>query len=335
MKKTRFNSFCSGSLCKGCQLCVQGKKLVLFISGRCSRNCWYCSLSDKRKNTDKIYANEREIRNIREILEEARDSRATSAGITGGDPLLFINRTIKLCRELKNKFGAGFHIHIYLPTSLVTLDKMKKLSKYVDEFRFHPSFLVDKKTEDLEKIKQVSNLLGKSRVGLELPMIPDRKSEILKYILEIKSHVSFVNLNEFELSETNKKIIQSRYNLSPGGYTVKSSITAGKQLIKELEKRKARLKVHLCTAELKNWHQFRNRLRRHKILKYGQKTQDGTVIYYLAQKKHNLKDSVYDSRKKRTILSKKTARRLLGKVKIERVEEYPTFDRIEVEKETF
>ena len=37
--------------------------------------------------------------------------------------------------------------------------------------------------------------------------------------------------------------------------------------------------------------------------------------------------------KNRTILSEETARKLLGKEKIKRVEEFPTFDRIEIEEE--
>jgi pyruvate formate-lyase activating enzyme-like uncharacterized protein len=91
--------------------------------------------------------------------------------------------------------------------------------------------------------------------------------------------------------------------------------------------------VHLCTAELKNCSQFANRLKRHKILPYGKKTKDGTVIYLIVNKKINEKGSFYDEKKKRTILSEKTARKLLGKYKIKRVEEYPTYDRIEVEEE--
>jgi pyruvate formate-lyase activating enzyme-like uncharacterized protein len=150
----------------------------------------------------------------------------------------------------------------------------------------------------------------------------------------MEKFVSFVNLNEFELSETNFDLMTKNYKLNEGGYVVAGSLEAGKWILDELSSRKSKLKVHLCTAELKNCSQFANRLKLHKILPYGKKTKDGTVIYLVVNKKLNLKNTFYDEKKKRTILSEKVAKKLLkeGK-KIFRVEEYPTYDRIEVESE--
>jgi pyruvate formate-lyase activating enzyme-like uncharacterized protein len=333
--KTKFDSYCIGGISEGCKYCVKGEKLVLFVTGVCKRNCWYCSLSKKRKNKNVIFANERECKNMKEIIRETRESRATSAGITGGDPLLNIERTVKFASELKKKFGKSFHIHIYLPTKFVTKQKLKQLSKYVDEVRFHPEFLINKNKaeEDIEKIKLASLFWEKGNVGIELPMIPDKKKDILDFILKIKNYIGFVNLNEFELSDTNFKKIIEKYKLKEGGYVVKGSLEAGKWILNELEKKKIKLKAHLCTAELKNWHQFKNRLKRHSILPYGKRTEEGTVIYLVVNKKLKAKGTFYDSEKKRTIVSEKVARKLLGKYKIFRVEEFPTHDRIEVEEE--
>ena len=63
MKKTPYASYLSGSLTKGCKLCVKGQKMVLFVTGLCSRGCEFCPLSKMRKSIDKIYANERKISN--------------------------------------------------------------------------------------------------------------------------------------------------------------------------------------------------------------------------------------------------------------------------------
>lgn len=331
--KTKFDSYCINGIAKGCKYCVKGKKLVLFVTGVCTRNCWYCSLSKKRKNRNLIFANERECKNFDDILEEARESKATSAGITGGDPLIFFDKTIEFATKLKKTFGKKFHIHIYLPTKLVTKEKLEKLSKCVDEVRFHPEFLINpkKENEDFEKIKLASLFWKKENIGIELPMIPEKKKEILEFILKMEKFVSFVNLNEFELSETNFEIITKNYSLKEGGYVIQESLEAGKWILDELSKIKSKLKVHMCTADLKNCSQFANRLKRHKILPYGKKTKDGTVVYLVVNKKLNLKNTFYDEKKKRTILSEKIAKKLIGKEKIIRVEEYPTYDRIEVE----
>jgi hypothetical protein len=335
--KTKFDSYCINGIAEGCKYCVKGEKLVLFVSGKCSRQCWYCSLSNKRKNKDLIFANEREIKTPEEAIEEVKESRATSAGITGGDPLLHFDRTIKFASELKKKFGKKFHIHIYLPTKLVTKEKLERLKKCVDEVRFHPEFLINNKdtAEDIKKIELASKIFGKKNTGIELPMIPDRKEEILDFIWGTSDYVSFVNLNEFELSETNFNKITKEYELEEGGYVIKGSVEAGKWILKELEKRESKLKAHLCTAELKNCSQFANRLKRHKIFPYGKRTEEGMVIYLIVNKKLNLKGTFYDEKKNRTILSEGVARKLLkeGKEKIKRVEEFPTYDRIETEEE--
>jgi len=344
--KTKYSSYCLNDFPEGCRRCVRGEKLVLFISGKCSRACWYCSLSDKRKNSNKIWANEREICNVKELIEEAEESNATSAGITGGDPLLFLDRTIEFASALKKRFGKKFHIHIYLPTKLVTLLNLTKLEEFIDEARFHPEFLInkDKENEDLEKIKMAERVFGKQNIGIELPMIPDKHEEIKKFILKVKDYVSFVNLNEFEISDTNFDEIEKKYEVDKNGYTIKGSLFEGKRLLNELQREKIKLKVHLCSAELKNWHQYKNRLLRHKILPFGKRTEDGTVIYLAvytnnnwdALKKEfaNNKDAYIDNKKERVIINNKLAEelKLKGKYKIERVEEYPTYDGDEVER---
>jgi len=49
LNKTKYDSYCINGIAEGCKYCVRGEKLVLFVSGKCSRQCWYCSLSNKRK----------------------------------------------------------------------------------------------------------------------------------------------------------------------------------------------------------------------------------------------------------------------------------------------
>lgn len=331
MKKSSFSSYFLKDICKGCKYCIKGKKLVLFITGKCSRNCIYCPLSKKRKNIDKVWANERFCKNEREAVQEARESNALGAGITGGDPLLVLSRTIKYSKALKKEFGKKFHIHIYLPTKLIDKEKILRLKPVIDEIRMHPEFLInsEKMQEDLEKIILVSKIFGRNKTGIELPMIPEKKLEILDFIKKIEKYISFVNLNEMELGETNFEYITKKYPLNKEGYVVSSSKKAGIDLLKKLEKLK--LKVHLCTADTKNWYQFRNRLIQHKILPFGKKTQEGTVIYLYTPEKISIVGSYFDKEKNRTILSEKTAKKLWSKREIFKSEEFPTCDRIETE----
>jgi uncharacterized protein len=342
IEKTRFASYCLNGIPEGCRRCVLGKKLVVFISGVCDRKCWYCSLSKKRKNKNIIWINERKCKSVGEMIKEAKESNANGAGITGGDPLLNFKRTIKFATALKKKFGRNFHIHIYLPTKHITKEKLRILSKHVDEARFHPEFLInpEKEKEDNEKIKIASLFWEKHNIGIEMPMLPGKKKEIFSFILKIRNFIGFVNLNEFEVSETNFKSVANKYVLLKNGYVIKGSKKAGLWILKQARKEKLNIKIHFCTAETKNWFQYKNRLMQHRILPYGKRTKDGTVIYLVTSMK-NLrvleKEKLYffvDKSKKRIILSERAAEKLLKKrLKVFRVEEHPTYDRLEVEKE--
>jgi uncharacterized protein len=344
MKKTSFASYCSKEVCKGCKSCVKGEKLVLFMGGKCSRSCWYCSLSDKRKNLSVCFANERPVSSIPELIEEAKESNSKGAGITGGDPLVYFDDVIKYSRALKKIFGADFHIHIYLPLKLVEEKKLRKLKECIDEVRFHPSFLIDEnielRNEEIGKIKLASSIFGIDNCGIELPSMPEKKYEIFDFIYEVRDIIGFCNLNELEISETNFDLITKIYTLNHDSYTVKGSIKTGIWIIKECEKRKLKPIIHLCTARTKDSYQFINRLLKHSILPYGNITDEGTVVYFAVyyedeiKKKESedkivkiTKDYFVDEDKKRIIIKIKDVEKvyLKTKLKIARVEEHPTY----------
>ncbi|MGB9708157.1 MAG: radical SAM protein [Candidatus Pacearchaeota archaeon] len=337
--RTQFASYClnnTKNIAEGCKYCIKGKKLVLFISGVCSRACFYCSLSSKRKNKDIVWANERECHSIKDVIEEVRASKAMGAGITGGDPLCRLERTIRYAKALKQNFGNSFHIHIYLPTKLVTRAKLKKLSRYIDEIRFHPNFLtsdINVIKEEIEKIRLASKLWPIENIGIELPLLPNKFIETLRIIRAVSHFIGFVNLNELEISDTNFDYITKHYKLNQDTYTIKGSREAGLKIMQELKKSK--LKIHLCTAKTKNLYQYKNRLKLHKILPYGFKTSQGSVCYFtiynknpskFAKKLKKFKQIYIDKKNKRIILSEKVAQELTGKYKIARIEELPTWD---------
>lgn len=349
--KTKFDSFSVGDIPEGCRRCVQGKKLVLFITGKCSRKCYYCSLSCKRKNVDIVMANEKECKTTDEAVREAKASGATGCGITGGDPLLFPSRTIKYAKALKENFK-DFHIHIYLPTTLIDWKNIRALSEYIDEFRIHPSFLQKdtgqiKKAmqEDVEKIKIVNNIIGKERLGLEMPAFPEKAGDIIYFITKVKDFISFVNLNELEISDTNFNIFTKEYNFNPDSYTISGSIKAGKKILDACEN--LGLKMHLCTAITKMKHQYGNRLKRTKALPFAKRDKEGMANYfaiycnsaeqlkeYAEELKNKFGKNIFaDDEKKRILLSKSTVGKILklNKFKVSKVKEYPTSDRIEVE----
>lgn len=336
--KTKFDSYFINDIAKGCKFCLKGEKLVLFIGGKCSRSCWYCSLSNSRKKCKKIFANERPVNKLKDIFAEIKESNAKGMGITGGDPLVYFSKLLKIIKKIKKELGRDFHIHIYLPLGLVTLNKIKKLSPYIDEFRFHPSFLInsdkDLQNEEKNKIKEISKEVGKSKVGLELPLIPDKEKEIISFVSSVKDYISFLNLNEFEISETNFDIVTKKYKINEDTYTINQSKKSGLRILNYFKR--THLKIHLCTARTKDLHQYINRLKKYKPLPFGHKTKDGNIIYFAVYPKNmikvlkqikNITPNYYiDKSKKRIILDMKDVEKVyrgLG-LKIARVLEPPT-----------
>ncbi len=341
MKKTPYASYLSGSLTKGCKLCVKGQKMVLFVTGLCSRGCEFCPLSKMRKSIDKIYANERKISNENaydEIIEEVKISGAKGCSLTGGDPLLKLNRTIKLATKLKQTFGKKFHIHLYASTKLVTRLKLKKLSKIVDEIRFHPDF--EKPIEqEIKKIALAKEFWKKKNIGIEIPCFSDKIKKIQEFIKQAVPYISFLNMNELESGEFSQKYMSKKYKINKDGYTISNSIDAGKYLIKKINEFAPKLNMHLCTAELKNWHQYKNRLKNYKMFPFAKKTKDGTIIYFATNYSKEFLPSLppkqfyLDKKKNRIILHPKLVNKLKDKLEIFRIEEYPTYDREECEVE--
>ena len=338
--KTKFDSYINTDMCDGCKLCLKGQKLVLFVGGKCSRACWYCSLSEGRKNSPQLWANERPCNSDQEIIQEATDSNARGAGITGGDPIAYLDRTLSAAKALKSHFKKSFHIHVYLPLPLVNKPTLEKLHENIDEVRFHPSFLTNPDEilmqEEIKKISEASLIFGKQNTGLEMPLLPEKKEELISFIKKAETYISFVNLNEFEISDTNFDKVTKEYSLNEDTYTIYKSLETGKEILKQCKN--LPLKIHVCTASTKNHHQYANRLLLHKILPYGTKTDEGTVIYFtiipdnmeetVEKLKKYTKNFHIDESHKRILLKKSELHRLYKTKKfvINLCEEHPTFD---------
>ncbi|MBU0980168.1 MAG: radical SAM protein [Nanoarchaeota archaeon] len=369
MKATAYHSFSTGILPKGCRYCVRGEKLVLFITGLCNSGCLYCPISDRKKDKDVIFANEWDTRSkgrltprvVDIIIKEAKLCDAKGAGITGGDPLMVVDRTVLLIKRLKAEFGKSFHIHLYTPLNNVKSGNLAMLSKAgLDEIRFHP------KLEDPRMWHRIDHASEFDwDVGVEIPVIPGKEKETRKLINFIDGKVSFLNLNELEISDTNAQ------HLVEKGFMPKDDVSYGVAGSEELAMRLLRycegkrLNVHYCTCKLKDAVQMAERIKRRAknvALPSDIITEDGMLqrgaIYLpelkpgfgyrrklekadlseklrIAKRKLPFKAEV-DEVKMRLLTSMKIVKKNAGEIKRKGlipaiVEEYPTHDAMEIE----
>lgn len=279
IKENKFYSYNLGELPEGCKYCVKGEKLVLFVTGICPRKCYFCPLSDQKYGKDVTFANERKVNDFQDIITEAKNMDAKGAGITGGDPLIKIDRTIESIKLLKQNFGKNFHIHLYTSLNLVNENNLNKLYESgLDEIRFHPD--LDSKT-NWEKI----NLAKKFKwdIGLEIPIIPTKFREIKELIKFAHDKITFINLNELEFADNElSKLGELGFETKDEfGYAVKGSVECGLKVIDFIKKSEYKLKAHLCTAKLKDRVQLTNRIKREgRIVKrdFDKITNEGLLI---------------------------------------------------------
>lgn len=275
---TPFYSKLLGALPTGCRMCVKGEKMVLYATGVCPRSCWYCPLGENRKDQDVIFSNEATVKSFKDIVTECELSSAKGCGITGGDPLARMDRTVEYIKKLKDKFGKKFHIHLYTTFVLCSAENMKRLyDAGLDEIRFHPDF------ELLEHMMRIDNALKFDwEVGLEIPCIPKYEKEIFEMIDYMENkNVKFLNVNEFEVAGVNMD------NMEDEGYEAKSDISHGVTGSDELGDKildyckDLKINVHYCSSTLKDKVQMTNRykLRAENVkTKFDEVTEDGQLF---------------------------------------------------------
>lgn len=351
--KRLFGNAYIGKLPDGCRVCMRGAKLVLFVTGVCSSDCFYCPLSEKRKNRDVSWANERRVRTPADVLLEARRMRAEGAGITGGDPDKRLKRTLSYIRLLTKEFGRKFHIHMYTSSGMAKSSLRRLADEGLDEIRFH----VASKGNIWGSISDAINIGIKT--GIEIPAMPGEENWIIETAERLKSiGGDFLNLNELEVSETNLKEFRKR------GYEIKSELSYGIKGSEETALKVLKacsglgLNVHFCSSGYKDSVQLRRRLLRtakNTAKEYEIVSRDGLLIKGVILSKHATIGGLTRRRKeliekfripatliavdreKRRIETSPQIAEELAKIYRKRglavaiVEEYPTSERLETE----
>lgn len=259
-------------LSPGCILCHDGAKMVLFVTGRCHRSCWYCPLSSGRKGRDVSFANEHRIDHPGQIIAVAEKMSARGTGITGGEPLLVLGRVIRFSRILKDHFGGKHHIHLYTAKA-PSDDELLRLRGLVDEIRLHPPH------ECWERILDTEYLASAKRarefgfeIGFEVPALPG-----LGHLAPALPYLDFLNINELEWGETNAVAMRER------GYVLADDMHNAVAGAREwAEPLIPNPKVHFCSSSFKDSVQLRERLKRiarNTARAFDEITDDGTIVY--------------------------------------------------------
>ncbi len=345
-----------GALSPGCEQCQEGKKLVLFVTGLCRFRCFYCPVSERRNQLDVVYANERRVQSDADVLDEARAIGASGTGITGGDPLGVIDRTVHYVELLKAEFGANHHIHLY--THEPNPEKLRRLAEAgLDEFRLHiPHYLWGSLGSHGSAYRDVLAAAPSwgIRRGVEIPVLPEKETELRRLLRSLdRLHLDFINLNEMEFSATNESALHGRgYRVDTwNGWGVKGSRATAERIVREV---RLSTPLHYCSSRFKDSVQLRKRLLRRAertAPAFADQTEDGTILLGIVEAADELQlprvveamgsigrvpaaDYRVDAARRRVELAPDRLRRFARRLRFPAfaVELYPTEDAIEVER---
>lgn len=254
---TRYGSYLVGEMPGGCVQCTRGEKLVLFVTGLCSKACYYCPLSPERKGRDVTFANERPVKADADIIEEARLMDARGTGMTGGDPLKVPDRSIGYLSLMKSEFGDSHHVHLYTAMERIDPAVLDELhSSGLDELRFHAR----RPHETVIRRAREAGL----KVGVEIPALPDRLEEMKDIALMAdRCGCAFMNINELEMCATTADAFRERglRLVNDESMAVEGSLEVALR-VAEFCENETSLNVHVCPSSLKDRFQLRNRLGR-------------------------------------------------------------------------
>ena len=261
-------------IAEGCRLCYRGAKMVLFVTGKCGKDCYYCPVSNERQGKDIVFANERQVRTDRDVIEEAESMDALGTSITGGEPLLEPGRVLHYIRLLKERFGTSHHIHLYTASAPgdEILGALKEAG--LDEIRFHPPphVWVTINTSPYRRSIITASKLGIS-TGIEIPSIAADYTSLLSLLEEVDG---FLNLNELEFSETNADELKLR------GHELVDDISSGVVGSSDVAESLHGSKLHFCSSAFKDAVQLRERFKRiarRCARDFDEVTDDGTLVY--------------------------------------------------------
>jgi uncharacterized protein len=329
-------------------MCRKGAKMVLLVTGRCGMSCYYCPLSEAKKGKDVIYANELLVENDEDVIKEAEAIGAKGTGITGGDPLMVMDRTVRYISMLKERFGPAHHIHLY--TATIDRERYLALEKAgLDELRIHPPMETWKDLGPSHIAEAVAGL--DMTVGFEVPAVPGEEQGLIALCQYAAAQgLAFVNLNELEVSETNCDALMRR------GFTARSDVSSAMKgseqtAMNVIETIGSEVPMHFCSSSFKDDVQLRERLKRRAkrvarpmdlvtsegMILLGIVDEGGKKAMLLLEEEHGVPAEMmhYDERRKRLEVASWVLEDLAPSLpfKCFLVEEYPTADRLEVERE--
>ena len=232
----------------GCRGCLGGKGTNAYVTGLCTRDCFFCFNSKPR--TDELVVHGIRLSEPEGASEIVRRYDLRSVGVSGGEPTLRPDRLLRLVRALRT---LPFRVRIDLYTNGdrlfdALLSDLKNAG--LDAVRFN---LVAREF-DTEPVERALRYFDETAV--EVPVIPDRLAEMKEMVLRLDAlGVPFLNIHElFACRENAARVAEQGYGSGDGASDVllwepvAAADEAALSLLLFALENTARLSVYYCSC---------------------------------------------------------------------------------------
>lgn len=249
----------------GCRQCLMGLGTNLYVTGLCTRDCFFCFNQKPRR--DEIAVHGLPVREPEEAAEIVRRYGLKSIGISGGEPLLFPERVLRILRALRELPGR-LRIDLYTNGDRADESLLRELrAAGLDALRLN----LAARGYDTSPLGPALRVFDE--VAVEVPVIPGEMPSLKEMVLKLdRLGVPFLNIHELFLCVENKeRVLAEGHELKAGEPfrhllwrpTAESGEAALELLLFALEST-SRLSVYYCSCGTQEIISRRGYLRRRR-----------------------------------------------------------------------
>lgn len=189
----------------GCRGCLEGKGTNAFVTGLCTRDCFFCF--NQKPRTDELVVHGIKLKEPEEAGEVVRRYALRSVGVSGGEPTLRPERLLRLVRALR-ALPERVRIDLYTNGDKLTDGLLSQLKEAgLDALRFNAVA----REFDLEPIARALKFFPEAAV--EVPVVPDRMPEMEALVMRLDGMgVPYMNIHElFACRENAGRVSEEGY----------------------------------------------------------------------------------------------------------------------------
>lgn len=233
---------------QGCKICGEGKWSCLFITNKCNANCFYCpaaQINDDVPGTQGINFN-----NAEDYAQYVKYFGFKGVAFTGGEPLLFFDRTLDYLKQVRKIAPADIYTWMYTNGILANELYIRQLADAgLDEIRFD----IGADLYKLDKIKFAKSVIP--NITIEIPAVPEECDKLISLLPQmIQAGVTNLNLHQLRLTEYNSaRLLKHNYTYLPAERPVViESEVAALKIIAYAREHSLPIGINYCSFFFKN-----------------------------------------------------------------------------------